>query len=55
MKFHNFSFFVNENSKIFCSISVSSELWKFWPRNIKAMAKDKKVKITVIDFESPLD
>ncbi len=44
--------FVNANLKFLCRILVSFKFWKFWSRSMKAMAKDKKVNITVTQFIS---
>ncbi len=45
--FHNFGLPLLRYSKFYSKISDSSEFWKFWTHNAKAMAKDKKVNIAV--------
>jgi hypothetical protein len=40
--------FIIANLKFFFSVLIFFEFWKFWTHNMKAMAKDKKVNITVI-------
>ncbi len=42
--------FVDTNLKFLCRILVSFKFWKFWSHNMKAIAKDKKVNITVTKF-----
>ncbi len=47
VEFHNFFVFVDVNSKIFFSISISFEFWKFWSNNMKMLATDEEVNIEV--------
>jgi hypothetical protein len=46
-QFHTFMISLLQFSKIFSKILDSFTLQKFWTRNLKLMAKDKKVNIAV--------
>jgi len=52
IQFHTFALSLLQFSKFFINILDSFKLRQFWTRNTKAIAKDKKVNITVTYFDA---